>query len=278
MAALDAPSLPDPGRDVPGRITARTPRAIRELGGMAHLALQCARRAVRRPDYGAEFVDQFRRGLVVTFFPIVLISFALSYGPAGVQAGGFLKLFGSLDRLGAAYELIVIREFAPFLTAISVAGVAGTAMCADLGARRVREEIDALSVLGVDTVKALVVPRLLAIVSLSLLFNVFALLAGMLGAVLVVVQAHAPLGPFFNTFFAHATPLEFGASMLKATVYGAAIAIVCCYKGLNVSGGPEGVGRAVNQAVVVTFLLIGAIDYVFTQFLLATNPLLSTTR
>jgi phospholipid/cholesterol/gamma-HCH transport system permease protein len=100
----------------------------------------------------------------------------------------------------------------------------------------------------------------------------------MLGAVLVVVQAHAPLGPFFNTFFAHATPLEFGASMLKATVYGAAIAIVCCYKGLNVSGGPEGVGRAVNQAVVVTFLLIGAIDYVFTQFLLATNPLLSTTR
>jgi phospholipid/cholesterol/gamma-HCH transport system permease protein len=69
-----------------------------------------------------------------------------------------------------------------------------------------------------------------------------------------------------------------GASLLKCVVYGVVIAIVCCYKGMRASGGPEGVGRAVNQAVVIAFLSIGAIDYVFTQLLLATHPILSETR
>jgi len=56
------------------------------------------------------------------------------------------------------------------------------------------------------------------------------------------------------------------------------IAVVCCYKGMNVSGGPEGVGRAVNQSVVIAFLAIGFIDYAFTQLLLGTHPILSQVR
>ena len=68
------------------------------------------------------------------------------------------------------------------------------------------------------------------------------------------------------------------AATIKSGIYGAVIAVVCCYKGLNVSGGPESVGRAVNQAVVICFLAIGFIDYGFTQFLLATHPDLSQVR
>jgi phospholipid/cholesterol/gamma-HCH transport system permease protein len=68
------------------------------------------------------------------------------------------------------------------------------------------------------------------------------------------------------------------ASVLKCGLYGAIIAVVCCYKGINVSGGPEAVGRAVNQSVVVCFLAIGFTDYVFTQLLLATHPILSQVR
>ena len=71
---------------------------------------------------------------------------------------------------------------------------------------------------------------------------------------------------------------EFAASLLKTTFFGAIIAVVCCYKGLTAKGGPEGVGRAVNQAVVISFLAIGCIDYVFTQTLLATYPELSHVR
>lgn len=250
-----------------------------EVGAMLHLAGQALSRAWRPPfSFGAELASQINFVLRLCWFPLVLTSFALSFGPAGIQASGFLGLFGALDRLGAAYELIVVREFAPLVTAIVLAGVAGTAICADLGAREVREETAALRVLGVDPVKSLVVPRLIALVLLSVLFDVFSLLSGMLGAVVVVVQNHAPLGPFFSSFFANATPLELGASFLKSGIYGSVIAIVCCYKGMNVSGGAEGVGRAVNQSVVIAFLAIGAIDYVFTQLLLATNPILSQPR
>jgi phospholipid/cholesterol/gamma-HCH transport system permease protein len=86
------------------------------------------------------------------------------------------------------------------------------------------------------------------------------------------------VGPFFSTFFAQATTTELQASLVKSTIFGALIAIVCCYKGLTASGGAEGVGRAVNQAVVLAFLAIGAVDYTFTQTLLATHPSLNTPR
>jgi phospholipid/cholesterol/gamma-HCH transport system permease protein len=208
----------------------------------------------------------------------VLASLAFTYGPAGIQAAGFLNLFGALDRLGGLFALTVIREFAPLVCAIVMAGVAGTAICADLGARKIREELDALQVLGVDPVKSLVVPRFLAIMTLTGLFDIYALLFGTFGGVLVTLSNNAPLGPFFATYFTNATTPELAASLLKTTVFGAMIAIVCCYKGMTASGGPEGVGRAVNQAVVIAFLGIGAIDYVFTQTLLATHPELTLVR
>jgi phospholipid/cholesterol/gamma-HCH transport system permease protein len=256
-----------------------TPRFVIEIGGMAYLAGITIWRMVTPPfDYGPELVAQFRFAIKVCFFPLILTSFALSFGPAGIQASDFLSLFGALDRLGAAYELIVVREFAPFVTAIVVAGVAGTAICADLGAREVRQEADALRVMAIDPIRHLVAPRLIAITLTAVLFDIFSLISGMLGAIVVVGENHAPLAPFFSTFFANATTLELAGSVVKAAIEGAVIAIVCCYKGMTAQGGPEGVGRAVNQAVVIAFLLIGAIDYTLTQLLLASHPILSETR
>jgi len=236
-------------------------------------------RAIRGPHtYAPEFVEQLRFGLRIAVVPLIITSFALSFGPAGIQAVNFLGLLGALDRLGGLYVIIVIRLFAPFVTAIVVAGVIGTAIAADLGARKVREETDALEVLGIDPIRELVVPRLLALIVVCVLLDIFALLAGVVGAIMVVIQNQAPLGPFFATFFSSATPLEVFGSLIKSAMFGTMIAVVCCYKGMTASGGAEGVGRAVNQAVVIAFLAIGAIDYAFTQFLLATNPILSEVR
>ena len=72
--------------------------------------------------------------------------------------------------------------------------------------------------------------------------------------------------------FANSSTTDLWGSVLKTTMFGAIIAIVCCYKGMTASGGAEGVGRAVNEAVVISFLGIGAFNYVFTQTLLATHP------
>jgi phospholipid/cholesterol/gamma-HCH transport system permease protein len=171
-----------------------------------------------------------------------------------------------------------MREFAPLVCAIVVSGVVGTAICADLGARKIREELDALMVLGIDPVKSLVVPRFLAVMALCALLDVFALFFGTFGGILATLTYGAPLGPFFATYFANATVTEFAASLMKTAIFGAFIAIICCYKGMQAKGGAEGVGRAVNQAVVVAFLAIGAINYVFTQTVLATYPELSGVR
>lgn len=246
---------------------------------MCVLAGQAVARGLRPPySWAPEFVTQFRFVIKICFLPLMLSSFALSFGPAGVQAAGFFEAFGALDRMGGAYEFIVLRLFAPLVVGIIIAGAAGTAICADLGARQVREEIDALRVLGVDPVRNLVTPRFLALLAASLLFLIFSVISGTLGALVVVLQHHDPPGPFFSAFFSNANVTEFLGSLTKCTIFGAAVAIISCYKGMNVSGGPEGVGRAVNQAVVVAFLVIGFVDYVFTQLLLANFPVLSEVR
>ena len=98
---------------------------------------------------------------------MILASLAFTYGPAGIEVGDFLNLLGAIDRLGGLFVLIVMREFAPLVCAIVMAGVAGTAMTADLGARKIREELDALMVLGVDPIKSLVVPRFLSLMLLT---------------------------------------------------------------------------------------------------------------
>jgi phospholipid/cholesterol/gamma-HCH transport system permease protein len=252
---------------------------MREVGRTVHLAATALRLAVRPPyHWAAEFVVQFRYTVTTCLVPLILVSFAMSFGPAGIQVSDLLKLFGALDRLGGTYELVVVREFAPLVVGIVLAGAAGTAICADLGARVIREEVDALKVLGVDPIRNLVVPRLLVLMAAGVLFDVFALLAGLLGLVAVAIENGAPLGPVFSTFFSNATGLEVEASVLKCAVYGGIVAVVACYQGINVSGGPEAVGRAVNRTVVVAFLAIGFTDYVFTQLLLATHPILSEVR
>jgi phospholipid/cholesterol/gamma-HCH transport system permease protein len=257
----------------------RLQAGIRETGAILVLGRQTIVAAVRPPyGYGAELSSQFLFGLRMAWFPMILASIAFTYGPAGIQAAGFLNLFGALDRLGGLFALIVMREFAPLVCAIVISGVVGTAMCADLGARKIREELDALMVLGINPIKSLVVPRFLTLMALAAFFDVFALLFGTFGGMLATVSHGAPLGPFFNTYFANATTTEFAASLAKTTLFGAMVAIICCYKGLTASGGPEGVGRAVNQAIVICFMAIGCLDYVFTQTLLATHPELSSVR
>jgi len=250
-----------------------------EIGAMAVLTRRTLLAALRPPySYGPELVSQTLFAMRLCWFPMIIASVAFTYGPVGIQVGGFLNYFGALDRLGGLFALLVLREFAPLVCAIVMAGVAGTAMCADLGARKIREELDALMVLGIDPVKSLVVPRFISLMFLTALFDVYALLFGTFGGALVSLRNSQPLGPFFATYFNNATTVEFAASLLKTTLFGGLIAIVCCFKGLNASGGAEGVGRAVNQAIVITFLGIGVIDYVFTQTLLATHPALTIPR
>src|SRR6202041_2231602 len=119
--------------------------------------------------------------LRLCWLPLLISTVAINYGAPGLQAANFLTIFGALDRLGGFFVLASIREFAPFVDAIVLAGVAGTAITADLGARKIREELDALQVLGVDPIKNLVVPRFLALMLVTGLFNIYSILFGVFG-------------------------------------------------------------------------------------------------
>lgn len=247
--------------------------ALEQVGDMVVLTLKTIWSAVSPPyPYGNEFSAQFLFTLKVCWFPLLVASVAFGYAVPGIQAGNALVLIGALDRLGAFFVLATVREFAPFVTAIVVAGAAGTAVTADLGARKIREELDALQVLGVDPIKNLVVPRFLALMLLTALLDVYAIVFGVLGGVIADITFHAPLGGFFATLLENTSATDLWGSILKTALYGAIVAIVCCYKGMSTSGGAAGVGRAVNQAVVIALLAVFAFDFAFTQTLLATNP------
>jgi phospholipid/cholesterol/gamma-HCH transport system permease protein len=235
--------------------------------------------ALRPPyPYGEELVEQFHFALRLSWFPLLISTFALCLGAPGLQAAGPLQVFGALDRLGGFFVLTAIRWIGPLVTAIVVSGIAGTAITADLGARKIREELDALQVLGVDPVKNLVVPRFLALMLVTALLDIFAIVFGLTAGIVAELIYHQTLGGFFATLFSNASVLDVAASVLMCTCFGAIIAVVCSYKGMTASGGAAGVGRAVNQAVVVTVMAVFFFNYVFTAVLLATNPELQTIR
>ena len=250
-----------------------TRHVLEEFGDMMILTGRTIWSALRPPyPYGGELVNQFLFALRLVWFPLLISTVAINYGAPGLQAGDFLTLFGALDRLGGFFVLASVREIGPTITSTVIAGVAGTAITADLGARKIREELDALQVLGVDPVKNLVVPRFLSLILVTALFDIYAVLFGVFGGLLAGVVYGLPLGEFWSTFFANVDTTDLWGSFLKCAIFGAIIAIVCCYKGMTARGGAEGVGRAVNEAIVQTLLLIGAVNYVFTQVLLATHP------
>jgi phospholipid/cholesterol/gamma-HCH transport system permease protein len=247
-----------------------------EVGNMVILTAKTVVAAIRPPyPYGGEFLSQFLFALQLCWFPMAVSMVAVSFGAPGLQAANFLSLFGALDRLGGFFILASVREFAPFVSAIIVAGVAGTAITADLGARKIREELDALQVLGVDPIKNVVVPRFLALILITGLLDIYAILFGISGGLFAEIAYGQPLGGFFATLFNNASVTDLWASILKCSMFGAIVAVVCSYKGMNASGGAEGVGRAVNEAVVISLLAVFAFNYVFTQTLLATHPEIS---
>ena len=123
-----------------------------------------------------------------------------------------------------------------------------------------------------DPIKNLVVPRFLALMLITGLLDVYALLFGITGGIGAEILYSQPLGGFFATLFNNASVTDLWGSVVKCTLFGAIIAVVCSYKGMTATGGAAGVGRAVNEAVVIAFMGIGAFNYVFTQTLLATNP------
>jgi len=260
---------------VPGRV--RNP--VTEAGEIAQFTASTLKSAIVRPKgywLGTrdEMYDLLRFGFVPCFATVGIFTFVIcSVGY------GLMSVLGTPERMGQFVLLIGLRESVPFITGMVVAGIMGTAVTADLGARKIREELDALYVLGLDPVRLLVIPRVIGLAVMQVLLSIVAVAATIACAYLVgVVIGEVTPGIFWDNLLRNMTPAELFGLLVKVMLMGMLIASVHCFKGVNVGGGAQDVGRAVNQAVVTAFLGVFILDVLFNAIMYALFPELQTVR
>ena len=239
--------------------------AMQAVGGFFAMALDAVRFVFVRPFQWREFLEQgwfvarvsMAPTLLVAIPFTVLVSFTLNI---------LLRELGAADLSGAGVAFGAVTQVGPLVTVLIVAGAGATAMCADLGSRTIREEIDAMEVLGINPVQRLVTPRMLAAGLVALLPNSLVVIIGILG------------GYFFSIFVQDVNPGAFAAgitlltgvpeviiSCVKAALFGLIAGLVACYRGLTITGGgAKAVGNAVNETVVYAFMALFVINVVVT--------------
>jgi phospholipid/cholesterol/gamma-HCH transport system permease protein len=236
--------------------------ALRQSGSLFALALDVFRALPKRPFQLKEFIQQAWFIASVTILPTALVS--IPFGAViALQLGTLTRQLGAQSYTGAASVLAVLREASPIVTALLIAGAGGSAICADLGSRKIREEIDAMEVLGISPIQRLVVPRVLAAMLVALLLNGLVSVVGVAGGYFfnVIIQGGTP-GAYIASFTALAQLADLWTSEIKAVIFGFIAAVVASYKGLTAGGGPKGVGDAVNQSVVITFMFLFVVNFV----------------
>ncbi len=245
---------------------------VRGPGEIAAMVVDVTRRILTTRFQVREFIEQAWFITSVTLMPTILVS--IPFGAViSLQVGNLTGQLGAQSFAGATAVLAVVREAAPIAAALIIAGAAGSAICSDLGARKIREEIDAMEVLGVDPLARLVVPRVLATMFVALMINGIVIGAGIGGGYFftVIIQGGSA-GAFLSSFTALASITDLYISCIKAVVFGWLAAIVGAYKGLGAGGGPSGVGRAVNESVIIAFMLLFFLNAVITAIYFQVVP------
>jgi phospholipid/cholesterol/gamma-HCH transport system permease protein len=209
----------------------------------------------------------------VTAAPSVLM--AIPFGViVSAQVGNIVSQLGADSMIGAAGGLGVIKQGAPMATAMMLGGAGAAAIAADLGARTIREEVDAMRVMGVDPVARLVVPRIAAMMLVAPLLNVLIVVVGIASGFAVAVTALGVTpGSYWASFGSFTTPIDIWVSVVKALIFGFLVVVIACQRGLEAKGGPRGVADGVNAAVVMSVAAVAVLNTAITQVVTMFFPL-----
>lgn len=250
--------------DLVGKSTDLVAKPFRGLGGFFAMALDTFVCMLSRPFAWREYLLQTWFVARVSMVPALMLAIPFVVLTA-FTFNVLLVEFGAADFSGAGASVGAVNQSGPVVTVLVVAGAGAAAMCADLGARTIREELDALRVMGVNPIQSLVVPRVLAATTVALLLYSLVTLVGLASAFL------------FSVYFQNITPGAFVAgmtlitglkdvvtSLIKATLFGLTAGLIACYMGTSVGGGPAGVGNAVNETVVFSFIALFVINVIVT--------------
>ncbi|ACY22196.1 protein of unknown function DUF140 [Gordonia bronchialis DSM 43247] len=218
----------------------------------------------RRFPFG-EFIRQCAFMSSTSVFPTLLVAIPIGV-IVSIQVSNIAGQIGATSFSGAATGLGVIRQGAPLVTSLLLAGAVGSAIAADLGSRTIRDEIDAMRVMGVNPIQRLISPRLLATMVVSFLLCGFVCFVGFITgyAFNVYFQGGTP-GSYTGTFASFASTSDLLFALGKAVIFGAIVAVVACDRGLSTKGGPAGVANSVNAAVVNSVLLLFTVNVILTQ-------------
>ncbi len=194
--------------------------------------------------------------------PIIMITGAFVGMILAVQAYDQLASMGLEERLGVLINISVVKELGPVLAAVMLAGRVGGALTAELGTMNVTEQIDAVRSIGTNPIRYLVAPRVLACLLLTPVLIIYADLLGILGGYFVGVVQFKINSWAYWSYSADGVELwDVAVGVIKGFFFGAAIAVISCYKGFTCKEGAHGVGQACTEAFVASFISILALDY-----------------
>jgi phospholipid/cholesterol/gamma-HCH transport system permease protein len=234
--------------------------------------LRALRNLYRPPIYWSEFLLQSDI-IGVGSLPIVMLSGISTGGVLALQSASTLAAFGATAITGQFVSLTMIRELGPVLTGVMVAGRNSSSMASELGSMVVTEQIDAMRALGVDPMRKLVTPRIVASVFMLLFLTIVADASGLLGGAAVTVYMNHQNGmQYFSMAYEHLRYPDIIQGLVKPMFFGYLLSSVGCFYGLRTSGGTQGVGRSTIQAVVVSSVLIIFVDFLLTRVLLTLFP------
>ena len=199
----------------------------------------------------------------VNALPIVaLISFIVGLVMA-FQSAMPMKMFGAEIYVANLIGIAMVRELGPLMTAIILAGRSGSAFAAEIGTMKINEEIDALATMGLDPVRFLMVPRVLAAVAITPLLTIFANFVGIMGGSIVLLSMGYPAVTYYSQVISFVTWGDFMGGLVKCFVFGILIAAAGCIRGIETKSGPGAVGTSTTSAVVTGITLIAVFDGIF---------------
>jgi phospholipid/cholesterol/gamma-HCH transport system permease protein len=237
-------------------------------GGLGLLGAQVVRNLALPPWYLQHVVREVELmgiqslGVAMTAAVFTGMVFAL-------QSAVNMARFGAENYVGPVAALAILRELGPVLTAILVGGKVASGIAAELGSMKVTEQIDALRTLGVNFIKRLVVPRMIAAVVVFPMLTVLADVLGVLGGMVIMYfERGADMWAYWNVTTYWVVPKDFLMGVGKSVFFGAIVTLIGCYNGLNAEGGTEGLGRATTATVVHVTMAVIISDFFLTKLFL----------
>src|ERR671919_448439 len=232
------------------------------LTGQVLRSLALPRKYLRLVVFEVEVMGVRSLGVALTASIFTGMVFAL-------QSAVNMARFGAENYVGPLAALAILRELGPVLTAILVGGKVASGITAELGSMRVTEQIDALRTLGVNFIKRLIVPRLLAALLVFPLLTVLADVLGVLGGMVIMYfERGTDMWAYWNTTTYWVVPKDFLTGISKSVFFGAVVTLIGCYNGLATEGGTEGLGRATTATVVHVTMGVIVSDFFLTKLLL----------